>query len=673
MVGFWESNKWPLQGSNNKTTRPPNQSSNLASAGNPEKIKTFDDLSKAKKADKEAILYNLFHSLNQDHRQIHAATFAECWGLYNGNDTAQKKNIEHLFNNSDTIYDSFELNSIVKSIAAKIIQPFYSRDNMIIPIPTPESIDTYERVGTLLEQQLKTNKVTSEVYKVLKDGLTYGIGYVYCGWKTETKTLPKKVITSYTNIDPNTGEEVVDTISDIVEEKVTIDEPDIMACRVSDIMYPRAARWEDLPYVVRLERISQRAFNERYSSFIKKTKHEVDTTRVSVDWVDNLATEFDVLLDRVPGQTTPIGDGAIDEITIAHFYFRDETYYVLAFESDTAERGSLVYAGTSPTPGLSIPVIPYVAEPLTHRIIGESLILLAKNDARKTMEMDNLIMRDVRKDAGESFFVSPTAGFDLNKWENRPPNAPFMIDGDLKDGIMMNPIVNFKPETLNVRQLFKGTLDSITGVTDFFQGNIGRSSRLSGVDSLLANALSRLSPAMNQLELFVYEIGQALLLLNRAYLPETYVQLKSSIYISEPIESHSIPLPFKFKISTAITSAAEREVMLAGLGKALEIAMASEQMTPGKWDLDGLTAHYLTEIGAPQVKRFMLKQPTTKAEAQQLTQIDQAMRLQANSALPNNETPQGVSMDAIQQGPGFEGEISSQSARAPGITETSQG
>lgn len=652
-----------------------NNGSSSYNAGSPRsnsKIKTVADLRKAKDSEKEAILYDLFTALNQNQRNKLTPTFNEEWEIYSGNDVEHKAAIKSLFNNEDVIYDSFEINSIVKNLAAKIIQPLLSRDTLVIPIPTPETINVYERVGALLEQQLKRNAVTSEVYKILKDGLIYGIGFAAVEWRRTKKTLPKKVITAYNGIDPNTGEETTDTTEEIELEEVLIEEPDITACRVSDILYPQAARWEDIPFCIRLQKINSSIFNATFGdpNRPKEFKDEFELKAQMPESTSTFATLFDETLDKIPGQEDSVGSGGRDERLIAHFHFADESYYVLELNPDNKENCRLVYSGSTPVPGLAIPIIPFIPEPVAHRIIGESTVLISKNDARKTMELDNVIIRDIRKDAASSFLIDDRADFNINAWQNRAPNAPFKVDGSL-DGILPNPLKDFKPETIQVRALFKNNLDSITGVTDFFSGNIGRSARLSGVDSLLSNALSRLSPIMNQLEQFVWEIGNAFLLMNRAFLPTTYVELKSSIYASEPIEKHEIPLPFKFKISTAITSAAEKEVMLAGLSKAIEIALTQEQTQPGTWDMSGLMAHYLTEMGAPQVKRFMLKQPMTQKEFQQIQQIDKAMRLQANSALPNNETPGGIPMEVAQQGqPGFEASVSPQSMRQSGITET---
>lgn len=637
-------------------------------------INTFNDLKKEKdKKKKTRAIYEIFRNLDNDFGTLYRQEFEDFFKIYSGNDEEFKTRIAKFFRGSDYIYDTFEINSIIKSILAKEMQPFYSKDQLITITPTPETLKTYERVESLISAQLKEERVKQEIYKAAKDAHIYGIGYILPIWSIEEKLLPKRVLTDYVSIDPLTREEIHDTIEETIEETITTSRPDVSCINPRNILFPAGVtRWSDLPYVIRLESVSQREFNQRYIETPKETQPELKPT--GNNFLGVLKDNIDQIFERIPGSDTTPGGNAYDEVRLAHIYFNDESYYVLALNTpvllkDTIETGAtLVYEGTSPVPGKAIPIIPLIREPLSHRIIGESTVNIAKNDVRKLMEVDNIIMRDFRNDQNSGFFYDPTSGLDFQKYQERQPNTPLEVMD--VNGIKPNPLKGLDATAIQLRSLLKSVLDNTTGTNDFFMGNVGRSARISGVDSLLGNALSRLAPAMEAINSLILDLADHFLLLNRAFLPKTYVYNSSSLFASEPVTYHEIPYPVQFRINTPVSAGAEREIMMAGLSQALQIAIQQEQVKPGTWNIDGLMSHYFSQAGVPQVKKFLLKSALTANEAQQLTQIDKAMRLQANSALPNNEDPTGQQMiPPDQQQSDIQG-VSRQSARQPSITET---
>jgi len=598
----------------------------------------FKDLPSMSKKKKGMQLFSIFDQLNSDMREAEADQMAELFKIYSGNDETHKEELKKFFNSEETVYDSLEFNSNIKSLISKYIQPFFSKDQLVTFAPLNENIEVIERVSKLINDQIKSEDFVEELVKCVKDSCIYGKAFMSLGWSVEQITIPKKTRTVQT--DPTTGKEISEQVS-VTQETTQIEKPDFRAERVSDILYPKVSRWEDVPYVLKLERVSPFTYNSRYG----KKAEEILTDRSSFD---DYQTELDNMLESVPGAGTQYSDAYENEVTLVHFYFADGSYYVGRLDQQTSESKDktyyygleVIYEGSTPIPGVPIPIYFLNLEPITGRLSGESLINVGKNEHRKLMEADNHHLKILRKVAGDNLIISEDACDDLRKITNRKPGEPIMMEGDLKSGIMPFPSA-LTPEFIQTRQIYKGTLDSTLGVNDFFQGNIGRSARLTGVDSLLSNALSRLTVGMNQISKFLLKVVDGLVLANRAFLPRTFVQIDTSLHVTEPISAYEIPYPLQAKISSPVDGGADLSVKLGSFYQFLQLAMTMEQSAPGTYDLMGLIQYGFSMAGLPEVKRFMLKAPFTQEESKNLEMIDKMMRLLQQSALPNNENPFG--------------------------------
>lgn len=618
-------------------------------------FETQQEIKKSKESDLRLsdTLFQIFTDLNQGQREPNSGPLMELLNVYSGNDESLKKTLLNFFSAEVNIYDSFELNSSIKALAAKMLQAIINKDKLVTFDPGNYDLDAVERTEVLINNQLKSEDYISELYKQIKDGLVYGRGFMSIGWKTETQIIPKRTRTIVRSVDAS-GKEIEDEIITEEEEQVIVEKPDFKTELVSNILYPRADRWEDIPHCIRLEYISKSEFNSRYSSLIKEELCEFDRTNASSS---NYDLQLDYRMKTIPASNNQYESGGLDEVRLAHFHFSNGTYVVtqLDYTQHELTEGKqqsqyhnlkVLYKGPSPIPGLPIPITCFTPEPFTGRVEGESLVKVGLTEQRKLAEMDNLTMQAYRNQAFSPIFVGKGARLDYKKWENRKPNQMMEVD-DINE-VKSFDLKPFDGVSIQLRGLFKQSLDSALGVNDFFVGNIGRSSRLSGVDSLLSNALSRLTPGLVQIRKIILQTAEMLILVNRKCLPKTFVQLETSLNVKEPIESFSIPYPLQASIYTPVDGGSSRDQKVAGLMTTINIAQQQEQVDPGSWDIKGLLAYTFKTLGVPEVKRFMLKTPMTNSEADMLRQVDSALRLYQNSILPNSENALGIPQEQAQ-------------------------
>lgn len=604
----------------------------------------FKNQSTKKKEDK---LFQLFENLNSDMRETESKSLLELFQIYSGNDAGHRKELEKFFNSEEAIYDSLEFNSNIKSLISKYIQPFFSKDNLITFAPLNDKIEVIERVSKLINDQIKSEDFIEEMVKCVKDSCIYGKAFMSLGWSVEKITIPKKTRT--VERDPATGKVIMERETNDVEE-IVIEKPEFRAERVSDVLYPKVSKWEDVSYVIKIERVSPYIYNQRYN----KKEDEINLDRSTFD---DYETPLDNTLEKVPGSDISYSDAYENEILLLHYYFADGSYYVARLDKQTSAQGKeyiygvkLVYEGSTPIPGVPIPIYFLNLEPITGRLAGESLINVGKNEHRKLMEADNHHLRMLRKLAGDNIIVSDMAVGNIKKILDRKPGEPIMVEGNIRDGIIPFPNQGLTPEFIQTRQIYKSTLDSTLGVNDFFNGAIGRSARLTGVDSLLSNALSRLTVGMNQISKFILKVADGLVLANRAFLPRTYIQIDTSLHVSEPLESYEIPYPLQAKISSPVDGGSDLSVKLGSFYQFLQLAMSMEQVKPGSFDIMGLLQYGFSMAGLPEVKRFILKMPLTAGEATNLEMLDKMARLLQQSSLPNNENPFGSPIAPMDAG-----------------------
>jgi hypothetical protein len=146
---------------------------------------------------------------------------------------------------------------------------------------------------------------------------------------------------------------------------------------------------------------------------------------------------------------------------------------------------------------------------------------------------------------------------------------------------------------------------------------------------------------MQQYNDHILKVADALVLANRFFLPKTFVQTKTALHISKPIEAHEIPYPVRFSMGTPLAGFADKSIYLSTLKTMLEFAIQAEARNPGSWDIDGLTAYFSQESGFKEVRRFMLKPLADKETMNLLGQLDQAIRMNAN--------PGGLMPEQLQQ------------------------
>ncbi len=589
--------------------------------------KTFEQLHSSKDSTKSTELYRIFNDLYSGQQSVKQDSLKTQWDLYSGKDEELKESLKKFFGGKEYIYSGMDLNSIIKSIASKIIQPFISKDDIIFTTPTGVDIETSDRVGELLNRQMADEQFLQEAYKVIKDGLIHSIGFMSIGWQAHRKRLPKRSIKKTLNEGATSPEEQFSVSHDTVEwEDIIVERPDFKAEFIGNIYYPKVTRWEELPYLCRRETMSKREFNERYL----QTANELDRN----DDTNSYKTTFELDREYFPGSLERHGNNAIDNAEVVHFYFSDETYYVCLLNSVQTQDAKqytgmrIVYQGRSPIPGVAIPVIPYIPEPISGRLEGESTVNVGQNDQRKITEQDNLMMRDMRNHVSAPIIHSVEAGLDIARYMNRTPNEPIQVDGDV------NQIKRLELEKMDqllpqMKEMSYNSLQRTTGQSDFAMGNIGKSARLTGVDSLIGMAMSRLAMPMSQFNNFILRVADAALLANRAYLPIEYGKIASSLYADLPVEILTIPYPMKIKLSTAISGGSDQSIRLGALREAIQLGFQFEAQQPGSVDLMGLTQRFFSEAGLKDVGRYFLQSPMTLNEREFLHAADSILAQQS--------------------------------------------
>jgi hypothetical protein len=584
--------------------------------------------------------------------------------VYSGNDTELKDQLQAFLGNKVNISDGMETNAAVKALYTKVLKPFLAQDDILTVSPKGIDIKLADRCQQLFNDQLKSEDFTEELIKCMKDGFIYGISFMSLGWRQTEKKLVKKVITRTKAEDGTFG-----ITSQLVEENVTIDTPDFRAEIPANILHPRVMRWKDLPYCIRLESVSASEFNARYD----KTENELT--------LDSSSNEYRLDFERALARTPATGEentASIDnEILLAHFYFSNEDYYVVKIYASTGNNQAdylgtceLVYEGRSPVAGLAIPIFPFIPEPLTGRLEGESIVAIAMQEQRKVVETDNLNMQNMRNVACSPIFYTESAGFNVNEYSERVPNQPIRVES--LDGIKKLDLEQANPSLLQLSGYYQNKMKEILGATDFFQGNIGRSARLSSVDSLIGLATDRLVTHMSQFNKFILDIADGLVLLNRVFLPDHVMNYGISLYEESPTETFEIPYPLKFTINTPVSGQTDVSIKLGALREAVSLAMQQEQMMAGTWDINALIRHFFNTAGIKEIGRFMLKSPMTEQEVSTLQMMDSISRLMANSALPNMEDPTGMPMQPPDQmGTGNGLDPTGQAMQMPPINESS--
>jgi len=608
--------------------------------------KTFEQLSKVSDTKKEAVLFSLFNDLHNNRLVTQSEGFKRQFDVYSGVDEEFKKELQKFLGESCNMYNGMDLNSIVKSVANKIIQPFMSKDDVLTVTPLGINVELADRISALLNHQMLTERFLEEAYKVLKDGLIYGIGFMSVGWEIEYKRLEKRVLRAKQT--DSIFNPVKVTIEDPAEyEDVFIEEPDFKAESVGNIMYPEAARWEEIPYVIRKELISRSILNEKYNLGLDEFGRG-EGQRVH-------QTQFELDQRIIVGTASIAGDRASDLVEVLHFYFRDGSYYVA--QLSIVEGGSMeyisglkiIYSGESPVPGLAIPIIPFIPDPITNRITGESVVTLGIGEQRKITEIDNLMMNTIRNQSQSPIAYTPDSGLDLAAYRNRTPGMPFEVK-DLS-GIRELVVSKFDPAYINLRDYATNNMQRLTGQTDFAQGNIGRSARLSGVDSLVGLAMSRLAMSMSQFNYFILGIADALVLLNRAFLPLDYGKLDTSLHAEPTEQLLEIPYPLNIKIRTSISGSADKSITLGAYREAVQLAFQMNQMEPGSVDIQGLVQRFFSEAGLRDISRYFTKSPMTLQERQTLLAMDKII---ASQMSPGGTPLQPQDPNELQQQQGFD-------------------
>jgi len=604
----------------------------------------LSSLSKGKRKKKTAVeerLFKLYTELHQGRANAESTSNNKKWELYSGTDSVFKEKLQSAFGAKDEMYSGMETNTMVKSVLTKVIQPFMSKDDIFSISPTGIDVETADRCSALINHQAVKGKLIEECYRVLKDSGIYGIGFIKVGWKVEFKTIPTRKIKKTIKEQPTSTYDTHEIeIGDITEETVVIEGPDFRAFNIGDILYPRTERWSDVPYVICKETVSLPEINRRYNKNYTSEEAQPDSGPFKTDFQSNTK-------DYIPGSDTLFGQTAKASVQILHFYFRDGRYYVASLEildKKYHDGVNLLHEGTSVIPGMPIPIIPLVLEPISHRLEGESQVLLAQNEQRKITELSNLMMRTVRNAAYAPLFVTESAGLDIPAYVNRTPNMPFVLE-DLEGMQQSNP-TPLDPNSLMMKEAAYSDLQRITGQSDFAQGNIGKSARLTGVDSLVGMAMSRLSMFMTQFNMFLIEIADAMILMNRAFLPLDYAMITPSLYTEEAVQILEIPYPVNIKIATNISGSSDKSIRLGAYREAIQMAFQLESMSPGSTDIPALTQKFFYEADIKDISRYFLKSPMTLKESTQLRLIDAALAASQGS-LPGQ--PTGVSTNSIGQ------------------------
>lgn len=606
--------------------------------------KTFEELSELNVRKKSEALFSIFRDLYSGQQTTQSEAFKDQWEIYAGNDGDFKAQLGKFFGGDDYIYNGMELNSLIKSIATKLIQPFQSKDDLLSVNPLGIDVETADRLEILLNQQLVNEGFMSELYKVIKDGLIHGIGFMSIGWDVKVMQLPKRVLKKEITgeVDNSGDDEFNITVEEETLEEVVIEKPDFKADFVGHIYYPKAPRWKDVPYVVRKELLSKRTFNERYGSMLNKEVNELERNQPTSQY----KTDFEIDREILGGSSARRGRNAVEEMEILHYYFKDGSYYVTTLNGADAENGErfydsveVIYEGVSPVPGMAIPILAFEPEPITNRIGGESLINVAQHEQRKITELSNLVMRMYRNKAAAPIVVGPGAGLNIPDFMNRTPNRPISIEGDINEikKLDLDPI---DTGLINYNEMLYNSLQRVTGQSDFSMGNIGKSARLTGVDSLIGMAMSRLSMYMSQLNKFILDAADSVILLNRAFLPKDYAFVSNGLYSSLPTELLEIPYPLNIKIKTAVSN--DKSTLLAGYREALQWASALESAQPGTVDLFGLLREFFNEVGLRNIGRYFLKSPMTLQQAKLMRMVD-SIAAQQQSSLAGTPTQQSSS------------------------------
>lgn len=643
-------------------------------------IESFKELNNKGKNNKELAdtLYQMFCDLDQDVRQEDTRQENIEWNIYAGNDEEHKQDIAKFFGGTEAIYGSMEPNAIVNQIHARLLQPFYKNDDLVTFSPTGNSLEVVERTQSLINQQLKEEHFLTELDKIVKTSLINKVGYLEVGWESKTIVSKKRVIRRELTTDPNTGEQSEIIIPSEEDEEILIEKPDFRVLRNSDVLHPKVERWEDVPYVITLRRMSKYHFNRRFiddQDEINGSLNHLNTTRTS--------TELDDTLNKIPATNLHYGDKALNEVHIANFYFSDGTLIIAQLYPQmvrTGKESNMQYTSlrvlektVSPIPGRPIPIHPLVIKPVPGRFEGESIINVCKFLARKITEFDQHHLQALRDKALEPTFVDASLDLPVKDLENRKPRAyhPVQLQGDdIRRHIFKGTQEPVSDVFLASREQARQTMNQVTGVNDFFVGNLGKSARLTGVESLLGNALAQLAPGLVQINKFIKEVIESLLLLNRAYLPKQFIENAVSLHVPSSIESFEIPYPLQATINTSVDGGGDKSIKMGILFQLLELALRMEQVQPGTFDVNGILLYAFTQGGVPEIKRFLLKSPFTKEEKEIMQQMEQLLRLQQQSSFANTENPFGQPVQQAPQ-PGQAGgfDPTGQSQAAPAANE----
>lgn len=651
---------------------------NMATEGSGKTPRTIAALSRLSKKDKASFLLELFkdiHSATIEGKQAEA--YKECWDAYSGRDEAFRDELTKFFGNTESIYPGMDLNALIKSIGNKLIQPYLAKDDVFTISPLGVDVETADRIAHLINSQVQAVDFRQEMFKVVKDGLIYGVSFLSVGWEEKTMIVPKRTLKKTVNQDKVgiTGEDVVDAeIYSQDNEEITISNPDFKAEKLTNILMPACTRWKDVPYVIRKERVSRAVANERYELGLDEFGY---TQKLK----DEHYTEFDRIKDLIPGTDETVGEEALNEVELFHFYFRDGSYYVGMMtkfkDQGTKTRSSfeIVYEGMSPVPGMPIPIIPFIPDPVSDRIVGESLVNICKFEQRKMTELQNIMMRALRNQVNPIHLISANCDIPLERIANRVPGMPIVVEGEINpNSIFSFPLENMDNNLLNVQQMVYDNMQRITGQSDFAMGNIGKSARLSGVDSLIGMSMSRMTTYIAQFEEFLLNTADALILLNRAFLPLEYASIETSTGASMQEELMCIGYPLTIKIATSVAGSSDKSIVLGALREAIQMGFQLEAMSPGSIDIFGLVKKFFTEAGIKDIGRYFKKSVMTLAEARLLTMIDQTRNLEQNT---NPGTPTSMSTGSTgmtqqdlmqQQGGGLD--ATGQAGQLPPLEET---
>ncbi len=651
---------------------------NLAYEHGGQSPKTIAALSKMSKKDRASFLFDLFkdiYSATLEGKQEKA--YKDCWDAYSGRDEDFRDKLANFFGTTESIYPGMDLNALVKSIGNKLIQPYLAKDDVFTISPLGVDVETADRIAHLINMQIQATDFRQEMFKVVKDGLIYGISFLSVGWEEKTMVIPKRTLKKTVNQDKVgiTGEDVVDAeVYSQENEEVTVSNPDFKAEKLSNILMPACTRWKDVPYVIRKERVSRAVANERYELGLDEFGY---TQKLKDDYY----TEFDRIKDLIPGTDDTVAEEALNEVELFHYYFRDGSYFVgmMTKFKDPASvvRASfeLVYEGSSPVPGMPIPIIPFIPDPVSDRIVGESLVNICKFEQRKMTELQNIMMRSLRNQVNPIHLISANCDIPLERIANRVPGMPIVVEGEINPNSIFNfPMEQMDNNLLNVQAMVYDNMQRITGQSDFAMGNIGKSARLSGVDSLIGMSMSRMTTYIAQFEEFLLNTADALILLNRAFLPLEYASIETSTGASMQEELMCIGYPLTIKIATSVAGSSDKSITLGALREAIQMGFQLEAMSPGTIDIFGLVKKFFTEAGIKDIGRYFKKSVMTLAEARLLTMIDQTRNIEQNATLgaPTSMSTgsTGMTQQDLMMQPGVGLDQTGQAGQLPPIEET---